>query len=201
MYEEGKLSQCYTYLFSCIWLFVTLWTVARQLLCPWGFSRQEYWSGLPCPPPGHLPNRGIEPRYPTMQANSLPFEPQGKKGNWIKRFAKQPKPLFVNLNNGRGFEGEGIHVYVWLSPFPVNLKLPQHCWVAIPQFQMFLVLKKIKIKNQKKQKKKKKPRQETGAWSADSWTDSHQMSWRKLASGTSYLNARETRAPKCQDIS
>ena len=42
-------------------LFVTLWTVARQPPLSMGFSRQEYWSGLPCPPPGDLPNPGIEP--------------------------------------------------------------------------------------------------------------------------------------------
>ena len=50
-------------------------------LCPWGFSRQEYWSGLPCPPPGDLPNSGIEPRSPTLQAGSLPAEPRGKPKN------------------------------------------------------------------------------------------------------------------------
>ena len=49
-----------------------------RLLCPWGFSRQEYWSGLPCLPPGDLPNPGIEPRYPTLQADSLLTEPPGK---------------------------------------------------------------------------------------------------------------------------
>ena len=49
-----------------------------RLLCPWGFSRQEYWSGLPCPPPGDLPNPGIEPRSPTLQVDSLPREPLGK---------------------------------------------------------------------------------------------------------------------------
>ena len=38
------------------------------LLCPWGFSKQEYWSGLPCPPPGDLPNPGIEPRSPAKMA-------------------------------------------------------------------------------------------------------------------------------------
>ena len=43
-----------------------------------GFSRQEYWSGLPCPPPGDLPNPGIEPRSPAMQADSFPSEPPGK---------------------------------------------------------------------------------------------------------------------------
>ena len=47
-----------------------------RLLCPWGFSRQEYWSGLPCPPPGDLLNPGITPRSPTLQADSLPSEPQ-----------------------------------------------------------------------------------------------------------------------------
>ena len=45
------------------------------------FSRQEYWSGLPFPPPGDLPNPGIESRSPTLQADSLPAEPQGKPKN------------------------------------------------------------------------------------------------------------------------
>ena len=55
----------------------------RPALCnpkdsPWGFSRQEYWSGLPCPPPGSLPNPGIEPRPPALQADSLLTEPPGE---------------------------------------------------------------------------------------------------------------------------
>ena len=49
-----------------------------RLLCPWVFSRQEYWSGLPCSPLGDLPNPGIEPRDPTLQADSLLSEPAGK---------------------------------------------------------------------------------------------------------------------------
>ena len=49
-----------------------------RLLCPLGFSRQEYWSGLPCPSPEDLPNPRIEPRSPTLQADSLPPEPLGK---------------------------------------------------------------------------------------------------------------------------
>ena len=52
-----------------------------SLLCPWGFSRQEYWSGLPCPSPGDLPNSRIEPRSPALQADSLPSEPSGKPKN------------------------------------------------------------------------------------------------------------------------
>ena len=46
-----------------------------------GFSRQEYWSGLPCPPPGDLPNPRMEPRSHTLQADSSPSEPPGKPMN------------------------------------------------------------------------------------------------------------------------
>ena len=48
-----------------------------RLLYPWGFARQEYWRGLPCPPPGDLPNPVIEPRSHTLQADSSPSEPPG----------------------------------------------------------------------------------------------------------------------------
>ena len=59
-------------------LFATPWTVAYQAPPSMGFSRQEYWSGLPFPSPGDLPNTGIEPWSPTLQADSLPSEPPGK---------------------------------------------------------------------------------------------------------------------------
>ena len=49
-----------------------------RTLCLWAFSRQEYWRGLPCPPPGDLSNLGIEPRSPTLQADSSLTEPLGK---------------------------------------------------------------------------------------------------------------------------
>ena len=52
-----------------------------RFLCIWGFSRQEFWSGLSCPPSGNLLNPGIKPRYPTLQANSLLSEPPGKPKN------------------------------------------------------------------------------------------------------------------------
>ena len=52
--------------FSRVQLFVTLWTVARQVPLSMRFSRQEYWSGLPFPPPGNLPNPGIEPTSPVF---------------------------------------------------------------------------------------------------------------------------------------
>ena len=56
--------------------FVTSWTVARQT--PLGFPRQEYWSGLPFPSPGDLPDPGSEPRSPALQADALPSEPPEK---------------------------------------------------------------------------------------------------------------------------
>ena len=65
-------------LLSCVWLFVTLWTVAHQAPPSMGFSRQEYWSGLPFPSPGDLPDPGIEPRSPALQADALTSEPPGK---------------------------------------------------------------------------------------------------------------------------
>ena len=55
--------------------------IVGRFLCPWGFSRQEYWSGLPCPLPGYLPNPGIKPRSPSLRADSLSAEPPGKPRN------------------------------------------------------------------------------------------------------------------------
>ena len=46
--------------FGCVWLFATLWTVALQVPLSMGFSRQAYWSGMPCPSPGDLPDPGIK---------------------------------------------------------------------------------------------------------------------------------------------
>ena len=60
-------------------LFVTPWTVARQAPLSMGFPRPEYWSGLPFPSPGNLPNPGIEPRSPALQAYSLSSEQPGKQ--------------------------------------------------------------------------------------------------------------------------
>ena len=71
---------------SRVQLFETPWAVARQAPMPMELSRQEYWSGLPFPPPGDLPNPRIGPRFPTLQVDSLPSEPLGKPG------------LFPNVN-------------------------------------------------------------------------------------------------------
>ena len=62
-------------LLSCVQLFATPWTVAYQAPPSMTFSRQKYWSGLPLPSPGDLPDPGIESRYPVLQAEALPSEP------------------------------------------------------------------------------------------------------------------------------
>ena len=80
MYESEKVK---VKSLSHVRLFVTPWTVAPQAPLSMGFSRQEYWSGLPCPPPRYLPSPGIEPRSHTLQADSLPSETPGKPKIYI----------------------------------------------------------------------------------------------------------------------
>ena len=66
-------------------LFATPWTVAYQVPPSMEFSRQEYWSGLPFPSPGDLPDPGIEPRSPALQAEALLSEPPGED-RWVYIF-------------------------------------------------------------------------------------------------------------------
>ena len=66
------------YSLSRVRLFATPWTVAHQALLSMGFSRQEYWSGLPFPSPGDLPDPGMEPRSPGLWADALTSESPGK---------------------------------------------------------------------------------------------------------------------------
>ena len=60
---------------------MTLWTIAHQASLSMGFFRQEYWSGLPFPPPGDLPDPGVETTSPALQVDSLPAEPLEKLGH------------------------------------------------------------------------------------------------------------------------
>ena len=68
-------------LLSHVQFFETPWTVAHQAPLSMGFSRQEYWSGLPFPSPGDLPGPGMEARSPALQADSLPSESTEKPNN------------------------------------------------------------------------------------------------------------------------
>ena len=78
---QFALLLCVLSRFSRVQLFAVLWTIACQAPLSMGFSRQKYWSGLPFPPPEDLPNPGIEPRSPALQADSLPAEPPQKPKN------------------------------------------------------------------------------------------------------------------------
>ena len=67
-----------------------------------GFSREEYWSGLPCPSPGYFPNPGIEPESPALQADSLPFQPLVKSTQELGASldkAKHVTPFQFHLGN------------------------------------------------------------------------------------------------------
>ena len=69
------------------------WTVAHQAPPSMGFSRQEYWSGLPFPSPGDFPDPGIEPRSPTLQADPLTSAPPGKPKDTLKYLQEFKKAM------------------------------------------------------------------------------------------------------------
>ena len=81
---------------SHVRLFATPWTVAYQVPPSVGFSRQEYWSGLPFPSPGDLPNPGTEPGSPALQADALPSEPPGSSD-------KPTANIIFNSEKPKGF--------------------------------------------------------------------------------------------------
>ena len=83
-----------------------------RFLCPWGFSRQEYWSGLPSPPPGDLPNPGIKLGSPVLQVNSLLSEPTRQ-----------------GVNSGK--QGvTGNHFRNWIPIPSIEIELIPLCWFA-----------------------------------------------------------------------
>ena len=82
--KESEVAQ------SCPRLFATPWSVDHQVPLSMGFSRQEYWRGLPFPSAGDLPNPGIESRSPALQADALTTEPPGKSyGGWSLAYEKR----------------------------------------------------------------------------------------------------------------
>ena len=90
---------------SSVRLFATLWTVAYQAPPSMGFSRQEYWSGVPFPSSGDLPNPEVKPGSLALQADSLPSEPPGNVGVCAGMRAMCRVPL---------------RVWVWVWPKTVN---------------------------------------------------------------------------------
>ena len=104
------------------------WSVAHQAPPSMGFSRQEYWSGLPFPSPGDLPNPGIELRSPTLQADALTSAPPGKPLNTriqvltakISREERKPGGRKKGEEAGKGGERGG------LTDVSCHLQIPRH---------------------------------------------------------------------------
>ena len=110
----------------------TPWTVAHQAPLSMGFSRQEYWSWLPCPPPGNLPNPGIEPRSYALQADSLPFQPL-RKSLWeypfISKLATCPWVCFSLLLSPSKLNSSDLHPRFYQQNF-VSTSI--HPWLSCP---------------------------------------------------------------------
>ena len=125
---------------SCVQIFATPGAVAHQAPRSMGFSRQEYWSGLPFPSPGELPNPGIEPGSPVLQANFLPSEPLAPLPR--KRFLP---PIFLFLKSS-SLEKSSKHnvkllsrVQLFVTPWTVACQAPlsmgfprQEHWSGLP---------------------------------------------------------------------
>ena len=89
---------------SRVQLFATPWIIIHQAPLSLGFSRQEYWSGLPFPSPGDLPDLGIEPGSPALQADSLPSEPPGKPPVAVETMVASNPGTSVSTADGPGWE-------------------------------------------------------------------------------------------------
>ena len=115
--------------FSHVWLFVTLWTVALQAPLSMGFSRQEYWSGLPCPPPGDLPNPGIKPASPVaLRCRHILY-------HWVTREA-HPCYILVKIKMILFFqEAPRIHSNTYICTENIVPK----CTMWIPHFFPWLL--------------------------------------------------------------
>ena len=110
---------CMLSCFSCVQLFESRpqWTVApprglfpTRLLCTWGFSRQEYWSGLPCLPPGDLSNPGIKPTSPALQEASLLLSHLGSPNIDL---AWGQIPMINSLFYNKGPQPSGSNSWGW----------------------------------------------------------------------------------------
>ena len=103
-----SMPTCLLVRFSHVQLYVTLWTVAHQAPLSMGFPRQEYWSGLPCPSPGDLPDPRMEPLSPgapALQADSLPLSHQRSPRyvyiyiymNWFTQWRRLRSPIDIGM--------------------------------------------------------------------------------------------------------
>ena len=134
--------------FSCVWLFATPWTVALLLPLSMGFSRQEYWSGLPCPPPGDLLNPGTEPmslmspaladRFFTISATweAPGYEYHLLKKHWIKTYVHIASNKHLCVSNVGA-----VLICLFLSHIPLSLSSSLSFFPVLCSFPLPLPLK------------------------------------------------------------
>ena len=109
-----------------------------RLLFPWGFSRQEYWNKLPCPPPGDLPNPETEPKSSTLQVDSLPTELPGKPKNTGVNSRSLLQGIFPTQELNQGL----LHcrsILYWLS-YKGRPRITNLIIIALHFFCLFLCL-------------------------------------------------------------
>ena len=100
---------------SCVWLFETPWTGVHQAPLYMEFSRQEYWNGLPFPPPADLPDPGIRPASPVspaLQADSLPLKPSG---NWKNKMRTEKSLIIWCMKESDTTEWLSLMNFLWFS--------------------------------------------------------------------------------------
>ena len=119
-YKDTFVLSC----FSCVQLCETLRTAACQAPLSMGFSRREYYSGLPCPPPGNLPDPGIKPGPPALQADSLLLSHQGSPKDAFAAAAAKSLQSCLTLHDPIDGSPRG-------SPIPGILQARTLEWVAI----------------------------------------------------------------------
>ena len=144
--------------FSCVQLYAVLWTLACQVPLSVGFSRQEYWSGLPCPPPEDLPDPGIKPGSLALQADSLPLTLQGNPCVyrispvfWISFPFRSPQStefpvLYSRFSLVTYFIHSSVFISVPISQFiPPIFSLPVSVYVFCISVSQFLLCKFVCI--------------------------------------------------------
>ena len=131
-------------LLQCVWFLAVLWTVARQAPLSMGFSRQECWSGLPCPPPSDLPDLGILPLL-HWQAVSLPLVPPGKPF-WTLMVVAQScltlcNPMNCCLPDSSLQEILPARILEWVAiPFSKGFSWPRdQTWVSYTADEFFTI--------------------------------------------------------------
>ena len=141
-------------LLSCVRLFATRWTVAHQAPLSMGFSGQEHWSGLPFPSPGDLPDPGIKPRSPALQADTLTSKPPGKPLDMTTLDSiLKSRDYFTNKGaSSQSYGFSSSHVWMWELGYKESWALKNWCfWTVVLEktLESLLDSKKIKTVNPK----------------------------------------------------